>query len=130
MVMPDDKNITWRNSIGMCLVLAASYLVALLLHTFSATVLEVCLACIGMALASLLLINRLARATAENYSYQLWSGRFVTVAGAALVCGILLQLILAGSTPGTITTTSHTHTPDLPCYCGCYCSFFYQDSLH
>ena len=35
MVMPDDKNITWKNSIGLAGVLAVSYLAALILHTFS-----------------------------------------------------------------------------------------------
>ena len=38
MVMPDDKNITWKNSIGLAGILAVSYLAALILHTFSGTV--------------------------------------------------------------------------------------------
>ena len=37
MVMPDDKNITWKNSLGLAGVLAVSYLSALILHTFSGT---------------------------------------------------------------------------------------------
>lgn len=67
---------------------------------------QVCLACVGLSLAALLVINRYARATAENYNYQLWSSRFGTVASAALIVGILVQLVISGGAPPATATDS------------------------
>ena len=87
----------------------------------SATILELGLACLGLSLLVLLLISRYARATADNYTYQLWSNRFITTASAALVVGILAQLVLSGMTPpqssadvalAKFTSTFKGNTPD------------------
>lgn len=58
MVMPDDKNITFTNCIGMGLILSMNYAIAHLLHFFHATMLELLLACFGLFLVSVFMINK------------------------------------------------------------------------
>ena len=85
------------------LLFSPCFALVFLLLSISATILEVGLACLALSLLVLLLISRYARATADNYTYQLWSNRFITTASAALVVGILAQLVLSGMTPPATT---------------------------
>ena len=96
--MPDDKTITYYNCIGVGIVLLIVYTTASFLHSLSPTVLEVILACLGLTLASLLIIGRMTK-VADSLLYQQWSGRAMVVSGLALAAGTVLQLVLNASNP-------------------------------
>ena len=56
--MPDDKNITFKNCIGMFSILGTTYLTATVLHYYSASLLEVCLASLALFLVTVSLIGK------------------------------------------------------------------------
>eukprot|EP00597_Dinobryon_sp_UTEXLB2267_P008814 CAMPEP_0170084900 /NCGR_PEP_ID=MMETSP0019_2-20121128/19944_1 /TAXON_ID=98059 /ORGANISM="Dinobryon sp., Strain UTEXLB2267" /LENGTH=942 /DNA_ID=CAMNT_0010301145 /DNA_START=80 /DNA_END=2908 /DNA_ORIENTATION=+ len=109
MIMPEDKNVTFTNCIGLGVILLAAYTIALFLHSLSPTLLEIFLACLGLMLVSMLAINRLTK-LAENGLYQLWSTRALVFVGFTFAGGIVMQLILNASngSNGAVVTTSTT----------------------
>jgi hypothetical protein len=57
MVMPDDQSITFKNMIGLAVILAVNFSVASLLTMYHASVLHVCMACVGLLLVAILSIR-------------------------------------------------------------------------
>lgn len=55
--MPDDQTITFKNMIGLAVILAVNFSVASLLTMFHASVLHVCMACVGLLLVAILSIR-------------------------------------------------------------------------
>ena len=111
MIMPDDKNITFLNCIGMGVVLLIVYVVASLLHALSPTVLEVVLACLGLMLVAMVVIGRFTKVS-ENLLYQQSSGRAMILVGIALAAGTVLQLVLNASSDAV--TTGLVNSPTVP----------------
>lgn len=87
--MPEDKNVTFINCIGLGVILLAAYSIALFLHALSPTLLEIFLACLGLMLVCMLAINRLTKLS-ENGLYQLWSTRALILVGFTFAAGLLL----------------------------------------
>lgn len=105
MIMPDDKTITWVNCIGVTAVLLVVYLIATLLHAFSAGFIHISIACLLLFLASLLVIGRYARQTADNFTYQLYASRATWAAVAAIVVVTVYAAQLPAVAPQPVTIT-------------------------
>ena len=58
MVMPDDKSITMKNCIGMFSILGIAYVSATILHYYSASFVEISLACLALFLVLVSLIGK------------------------------------------------------------------------
>lgn len=116
MIMPDDKAVTWTNSIGMGLVVAVSFGCAFALHSLNASLLTMGLVCVGLFLGALFLINRTARQTADNFQYQLWSSRASTAGAVVLIVGVLAVSVLptAPGGPGQVAIIAPVFAGMLP----------------
>jgi hypothetical protein len=80
-------------------VLLTSLTVATLLHVLKASLLEACLACTALFLATTLVIGRFAKGVANNPSYQLWLPRATYAALAVLALGTATQLVINSMSP-------------------------------
>ena len=56
--MPDDKSITMKNCIGMISIVGIAYVSATILHFYSATFLEISLACLALFLVAVSVIGK------------------------------------------------------------------------
>ena len=109
MILPEDKAIALRNSVGLVLVLCVCFSAAALLHmAASVTFLNICVICLTLFLLCVGLIYRLARSTAEQPLFQLWAPRGGVTALLVLallwIANMSLQSINAGAlvTPGKV----------------------------
>lgn len=92
MVMPDDKNIAWTNTMGMGSILAVLYAGAYIMFSFSPSLIEIIVACFALSLVVLLYINYSARHIYESQSCRTWTNRAIVALAAAFVGGIFLQM--------------------------------------
>jgi N-acetylneuraminate 9-O-acetyltransferase len=92
MVLPEDKNIAFNNGIGLTIIFGLLYVISIILTAFHPTMLEIMLACVGLALVSLLIISRFATQTADNHSFQFWSKRFALILLSLLCIGVFVQV--------------------------------------
>lgn len=88
MIMPDDRNITIRNTIGMGAVLAIVFAASFFIHSTGFGVFRIFIACLLLLLLSILVILRFSPPSAENASFQIWSSRFAI--GAMTLVVLLL----------------------------------------
>ena len=120
MVMPDDKNIAWANTLGMGAVLAVVYAGAFVLSSLSPSLLEVMLACFGLSLAALMVINYYNRSLYEsNTVCRTWCNRAILAFAVAIAGGVVLQMLFNASLPAS-TSTKNSASPasTLPAYVG------------
>lgn len=94
MILPEDKNLAFVNSIGLILIFVALYPISLILHSFQASLLEIFLVSLGLALIAILFITRFARQTADNAIFQHWSRRVAIIVFITLVVGLSLQFAI------------------------------------
>lgn len=99
MVMPDDKNIAWTNTLGMTAILSVLYAIAYILASFQPTLLEILVACFGLALVTLVAVNYSSRSIYENVSCRLWTNRAILGFTVALLGGLAIQ-VMFGTTRG------------------------------
>ena len=100
MVMPDDANITFNNIIGLAIILGVLYGVSFFLDQILPTPLEIVLASIGLALVTIIVLNRFAKHLHDSFVYQQWSGRLILFLTLILVVGISTQLIVSPPATG------------------------------
>lgn len=95
MILPEDKDIAWRNMFGLGFVVAIAYASAyLLVFSFSPSLLEVLAVCILLTLLVLMYLNSsFNQPLNEVPYYRLWSRRAVILLTLALVIGATLQFI-------------------------------------
>eukprot|EP01038_Epipyxis_sp_PR26KG_P007906 gene7906-10731_t len=105
MIMPDDKNITWNNCIGLTVIMSLLYAVAYVLYSLQASLLEIFLASLGLFLVSLLIIGRFTRNFSDNFLYTTWSRRAVLFTVLVLGSGVIFQLIKNSSNSSTSPVT-------------------------
>ena len=108
MVMPDDKNIAWTNTIGMGILVALLYAGSYVLASFSPSLLEIIVTCFALALLVLVYINYYNRNLYENVSCRLWTSRAIMSLLVALVGGLVMQATFNSSSPreAAVVTTS------------------------
>ena len=112
MVIPDDKNIAWNNMWGCVLITVFFFSVATVLHALSATLVQCILTSLGLALVSVLVINRFSRSLAENYNFQSVSSKAIYFGGIALTVGIVLQLTFSTMVPAASIDVKSTYSGD------------------
>lgn len=105
MVMPDDKEITWNNCVGMCIMLAVLYVVAVALYAIKPNVIDLCLTCIGLLLVTLLFISRFMKSCADNFLYQKWSLRALRLSTVILAVGTVLKVSIPDPVGRTVTSS-------------------------
>lgn len=96
MVMPEDRNITFTNCIGMAVILAVVYGIAVFLHSLIPTTLEVVLACIFLMIVATAVIGRFSKA-AESLLFQQWASRATILGSIVFAALLVLQLVLNAS---------------------------------
>lgn len=89
MMLPDDKTITIKNMLGMLGSICVLAPMAFILHSYSASLFQISLACVGLMLVCLLIINRFARSVSDSFLFQQWSNRACTLAAMFLLVGIV-----------------------------------------
>jgi hypothetical protein len=94
MVMPDDKNIAWTNTLGMAALLSVLYAAAYILSSFQPTLLEILVTCFALALVTLVAVNYYSRSVYENVSCRMWTNRAILGFTVALLGGVALQVRL------------------------------------
>jgi len=95
MLLPEDKTDSFRNCIGMAVVMGLLYLVALVINVHQGfSLLSVTVGCLTLFLAAALIISRFCRPLAELPVYQIWSARAVAI---ALVAVVLCLVVLVTS---------------------------------
>jgi hypothetical protein len=92
MVMPDDKNIAWTNTLGMAALLSVLYAAAYILSSFQPTLLEILVTCFALALVTLVAVNYYSRSVYENVSCRMWTNRAILGFTVALLGGVALQV--------------------------------------
>lgn len=113
MILPEDKDIAWRNMFGLGFVVAIAYASAyLLVFSFSPSLLEVLVMCILLTLLVLMYLNSSSNQPLNEVPYyRLWSRRAVIILTLVLVSGATLQFIyntIDKSYADTTTTASVT----------------------
>jgi len=95
MILPEDKDIAWRNMFGLGFVVAIAYASAyLLVFSFSPSLLEVLAMCILLTLLVLMYLNSSSNQSLNEVPYyRLWSRRAVILLTLVLVIGATLQFI-------------------------------------
>jgi len=112
MVMPDDKNIAWNNTIGMGVLLTLLYAGAYVLAMFSPSLLEIGVVCFALALTVLIGINFYNTSMFEHAGCRLWMNRAILGFTIAMLGGITLQALF-----GTTKSVEIAPTPS-PVYIG------------
>ena len=95
MILPEEKDIAWRNMFGVGFVVAIAYASAyLLVYSFSPSLLEVLAMCVLLTLLVLMYLNSSSNQPLNEVPYyRLWSRRAVTLLALVLVSGATLQLV-------------------------------------
>ena len=109
MVIPDDKNIAWRNLLGLCAVVAVAYIIANLLFLFTPSLLELGLVCIALAAMMILLISRMTGNFGDHFMYKQMSQRSILCLAALFVLGAVLLF-----TPVDVTSVSDSAASLVP----------------
>lgn len=108
--MPDDKNIAWTNTMGMGVILAVVYAGAFVLFSFSPSLFEIVLACLGLTLVAVVFISFYNKQLVESASARMWTTRATVGLALALVGGVILQSVITASTPMPKSATAATTT--------------------
>lgn len=101
MILPEDKNIAWRNMIGTVILFGVLAAVAKVLHAFEPSMLEIIIACEGLCLVCLLLISRFASSLSDQAQYQAYATRYMRLMIVVFVASLLLQLSIGSSPNGS-----------------------------
>lgn len=131
MVMPDDKNIAWTNTLGMGAILAIVYAGAYVMFFFAPSLIEILVACFALSLVVLLYINYSARHIYESQTCRTWTNRAILGFAVALGGGIFLQVAFntpseggsgsaavaayAGNSPECLSAISQGHWVETRC---------------
>eukprot|EP01034_Spumella_vulgaris_P022296 gene22296-28412_t len=103
MVMPEDKNIAWTNTIGSVVIVVFLYFLGHALHLFHPSLLTIGLACLGLTLVCLLLIHRFTR-NGDNGVYQVFSVRAIAVVMSLGVFCLMYLMFVSSATGGETGT--------------------------
>lgn len=99
MILPDDRTLALQNILGLGGVFAALGGVAFLLHMIHPELGAIMMACGLIFIISIFLIQRFAKATAENSTFTAAFTKCLIVGGVLIVIGLILQLISPGVPP-------------------------------
>lgn len=97
MMIPDDKTIAFNNIIGMSLVVGFLFFIASLLHAAEVTLFGIMLSCMALMMLTLFLFSRFARQLADNFVYQQWYTRALTIVAICFGIGLMGQIIFSSS---------------------------------
>jgi len=118
MILPEEKDIAWRNMFGLGFIVAIAYTSSyLLVLSFSPSLLEVVTVCVLLTLLVLLYLNASNQSLNEVPYYRLWSRRAVILLILVLVSGATLQFVyntIDQSYADTTTTTIDVETINSP----------------
>lgn len=116
MLLPEDKTDSFRNCIGMSVVMGLLYLVALAINVHQGfSLFSVTVGCLTLFLAATLVISRFCRPLAELPLYQIWSARAV---GFALVAVVLCLIVLVTSPDSLLTADALESSKAIPPFRG------------
>lgn len=115
MILPDDKQITWNNCIGMSIMLALLYIVSLALYAFKPTVIELLFTCVILMLVTLVFISRFMKTCSDSFIYQQWSSRAIKLSTVILVVGVSLKLSIADRGVTVVKQEMSYPPPSAPC---------------
>lgn len=107
MVLPDDRHIAFRNLVGLGIITAVLSAASYFLSVFNVTNLEIVIACEGLAIITIYIINKFSSNLVENTIYQSYAGRFLKWMAVLFAASLLLQLI----TGNTASSPAYSATP-------------------
>lgn len=93
MILPDDKNIAWRNMWGTIVLVSVLGLIAHMLISFDPSAVEILIVCEGLCLVAVFLISRFSPSLAEQSSFDHYASRFYKYMGALFFGSLLLHLV-------------------------------------
>jgi N-acetylneuraminate 9-O-acetyltransferase len=119
MILPDDQNIAFYNSLGLTIILTSVYAIAYALTYFEATLVDLLLTSLGSSIIALLLINFSRSDVAENHSFQYVSRRAYLAILMIFSLGLYLRFTSSSSASDTAMLHPWSNTkyrPDASCF--------------
>jgi len=125
MILPEDAGIAAKNFLGTVLIIGIFFVMAYVMVSLEITIWEILIACTGLSVVMLFVIERFSPVASEIPSYKTISHRFMVWLVIAFVAALLLQLgmvndstlapvdaqktVYLGTSPTCMNTLSHGH---------------------
>eukprot|EP01033_Poteriospumella_lacustris_P007518 gene7518-5404_t len=93
MILPDDKDIAWRNMWGGIGVVSVFGLIAYVLASFNPSVVQLVIACQGLAIALVFVIGRFTATLNEQQIFQQQSSRFLKLMSILFFSTLIAQFV-------------------------------------
>lgn len=93
MILPDDKDIAWRNMWGGIGVVSVFGLIAYVLASFNPSVVQLVIACQGLAMALVFVIGRFTATLNEQQIFQQQSSRFLKIMSILFFSTLIAQFV-------------------------------------
>eukprot|EP00607_Mallomonas_marina_P004963 CAMPEP_0182439996 /NCGR_PEP_ID=MMETSP1167-20130531/86781_1 /TAXON_ID=2988 /ORGANISM="Mallomonas Sp, Strain CCMP3275" /LENGTH=695 /DNA_ID=CAMNT_0024633825 /DNA_START=723 /DNA_END=2810 /DNA_ORIENTATION=- len=104
MIMPDDRDIALRNTVGMGVVLAIAFAAAWVLHTMQTSLIGIFVSCLLLSLVAVMVIIKLVPSTGDTPVFQSVAVKFVGVVTVLCVLGIVAQFLAPDLAPSPSST--------------------------
>ena len=111
MILPDNKDLAFRNGLGMLLLLAALGAIAFVLHQLEASSMAVCLTCLVLFLVVSLLLKRFGRGIGSSDAFNaVWRRMFLFVVVLFFV-GLIAEFTILHDTTTPVHDMNRTVSP-------------------
>lgn len=116
MILPDDKDIAWRNMWGGIGVVSVFGLIAYVLASFNPSVIQLVIACQGLAIALVFVIGRFTATLNEQQIFQQQSSRFLKIMSILFFSTLIAQFVW--TSPEAAVTAQDSYAVALAKYRG------------